>query len=306
MLFQLSFLTSSKKIFHNINVRRAISKYHNYSYPRIYCNDKGNNKIQNIKVRTKTRKYNRFFIESSLKNIVAHHNDLKQDLASLSQSLIIHKKSGRFIPEWIQEIEIDSNLYPNFNVGQLIKNHILEDKPNLLDRIYSYEKELFAYIQDVKKFRYLIDAMVKNRFIEKNLLPDKDYFHKEDFNLLMDIRLTSILRCIQNGKDLSKLKDELKITITRKSQNELWLNDFHIGNGNEIDGKNMEDIINDLPSNRLILKGLSDINQSIIKLEKESEDIRMELGQIMTQIKKGRYETLVACCPTQDKTIYDQ
>ena len=114
-----------------------------------------------------------------------------------------------------------------------------------------------------------------------------------------------MLRYIQKGKDTSKLKEDLKITIILKNQNELWLNNFRIRNGNENDIKNIEDIINDIPSNKLILKGLSDIHQKLLKIEKESDKTREELGQIITNIEKDNYKTLTACCPTQNGTIWN-
>ena len=165
MFFEVRLLNSIKKIIHNINVRGVNSENSPFFGQRGFGNFKRIYRVQKIEIRKK-RRNSRFFIENQIKKDVRnHHNDLKEDLSNLRQSLIINKNSGQHNPEWIKEVEIVSPL--DYSISQTVLNHLKIDKPKLQGGIHAYKKDIYNNINDIKKFKYLTNAVIKNRFIEK-------------------------------------------------------------------------------------------------------------------------------------------
>jgi hypothetical protein len=60
-----------------------------------------------------------------------------------------------------------------------------------------------------------------------------------------------------------------------------------------------------LSSNKILLKGLTDLYQNISNIESESLKLQNEIKEIIDSINILQYKTLTACFPTQDTSIWN-
>lgn len=100
------------------------------------------------------------------------------------------------------------------------------------------------------------------------------------------------------------MQRRLWINIDRRNNNELWANNFLIGRGDENTRRNIENIINELPSDRIILRGLTDLNNAL-DIDGNTNELQNQLQNIIRNIGDRLYHTLTTCCPTQDTSIWD-